>query len=169
MNRHAFFIGLLSAAALASTPLGIDAQASPLAPYLTDLTAQILAVEDREPLSAGPPQTVEARRSFGGRVLAASLGSAGGLLVGALPGAATGEEGSWGFVAFGAFTGSFLGAGVAGGARSEHKRRAFLGSAIGVLGGLAVAGSMDGGGTAPLIGYSLTHGLVTALFAHPVR
>lgn len=171
MSTPSKLTGLLALTALLFTSHDADAQHR-LAPYVSELTASApepgdLAGGSTSPIA--PRQTAASDNSTASAIVMASLGSAAGLLVGALVALGTSQPNdNWSAPILGAGIGSFLGAGLGGAAASGQPGRAFVGSALGMAAGglfaeVVARPVFDGDGTAVLWGYSITHGLVTGL------
>lgn len=170
MNARRTLRGLFTLATLLC-PLDAAEGQSQLAPRVSELT--VLGITPTITLRPEPilpqAQPIRAREgSMGTSMALAAIGSAVGLFGGAYAGYAVAEgagEGSWGSIFLGAGVGSFLGAGLAGSTTAKSPRGAFIGSLLGVVAGAVVAGAVnDPGGVSPLLGYSITHGVVTGLF-----
>lgn len=164
MSTRPRHIALLALTALISQPVALEGQylRSPTFPSLRGSSSNPHVGTGIAP-DAPPPQQARRPSSLAAATTLATIGSAAGLLVGAVVGTVSNQD--WDGLILGAGVGSFIGAGLGGAAASPRPGMAFLGSAVGLGAGLVVAKVMpETDGFVLVLGYTLTHGLVTGLF-----
>ena len=169
MTRYLFAAGLAALTAATVTYGHLAAQQpdpANLGYYAPAPTAGLLAplaLPELQPVQISPGRDFPTYRT----AAAAGVGSLAGLLGGTLYGR---QNGSHRDLALGLLVGSFVGAGIGAATVSDRPGPSLLGSALGVLGGLAMTSLMPGGGNeVAFVSYSFTHGAIAALVARAFR